>query len=84
MDDLREAILRTQLLDHRLRLEAAMTRYQENSNLAGLLREVDSALERMQDGTYGLCDLCHEPIEQNWLRADPLVRICLSHLTPEQ
>jgi sigma-B regulation protein RsbU (phosphoserine phosphatase) len=50
----------------------------------GLLKEVDSALQRMEDGTYGLCDLCHDPIEQDWLRADPLVRFCLSHLTPEQ
>jgi len=67
-----------------MRLEDAMTRYQENSNIAGLLREIDLALQRMDNGTYGLCDLCHEPIEQDWLRADPLVRICLAHLTPEQ
>jgi sigma-B regulation protein RsbU (phosphoserine phosphatase) len=84
MDTLSQTTLRTQLLDRRLRLEDAMTRYQENSNIACLLREVDSALERMDSGTYGLCDLCHEPIEQDWLRADPLVRICLAHLTPEQ
>jgi sigma-B regulation protein RsbU (phosphoserine phosphatase) len=38
----------------------------------------------MDKGSYGLCDLCHEPIEQDWLRADPLVRICLAHLTPDQ
>ena len=84
MNTLRQTTLRTQLLDRRLKLEDAMTRYQENSNLANLLREVDSALERVDNGTYGLCDLCHEPIEQDWLQADPLVRICLSHLTPHQ
>ena len=84
MDTLSQATFRTQLLDRRLRLEGAMTRYQEDSNLVSLLKEVDSALERMDSGTYGLCDVCHDPIEQDWLRADPLVRICLSHLTPEQ
>ena len=84
MDTFRESTLRTQLLDRRLRLENVMSRYQDDSNLAGLLREVDSALERIDKGTYGLCDLCHEPIEPDWLQADPLVRICLAHLTPEQ
>jgi sigma-B regulation protein RsbU (phosphoserine phosphatase) len=49
-----------------------------------LLSEVDSALERMDRGTYGLCDACHEPIEPERLLADPLLRLCLPHLTPAQ
>jgi sigma-B regulation protein RsbU (phosphoserine phosphatase) len=39
--------------------------------LAGLLHEVDSALERMAEGSYGLCQECHEPVEQDRLLADP-------------
>ena len=84
MDALKQTTLRAQLLDRRERLEDAITRYKENPSLERLLLEVDSALERIDDGSYGLCDLCHEPIEPEWLSADPLVRICLSHLTPEQ
>ena len=49
-----------------------------------LLREVDSALERMDKGTYGLCQECHDPVEQDRLLADPLVRYCLDHLTQSE
>jgi phosphoserine phosphatase RsbU/P len=84
MEALKQRTLRTQLLDRREQLEDAITRYKENSSLERLLLEVDSALERMDNGSYGLCEVCHDPIEPDWLRADPLVRICLSHLTPEQ
>ncbi len=84
MDALKQSTLRAQLLDRRERLEEAINRYQDNPNLERLLLEVDSALERMDNGSYGLCDVCHDPIEPEWLRADPLVRICLSHLTPQQ
>jgi sigma-B regulation protein RsbU (phosphoserine phosphatase) len=51
----------------------------------GLLREVDAAVGRMDDGSFGLCDLCHDTIEKDRLIADPLVRLCLDHLSgPEQ
>jgi sigma-B regulation protein RsbU (phosphoserine phosphatase) len=49
-----------------------------------LLREVDSALERMDKGSYGLCETCHDPVEEDRLLADPLVRYCLDHLTAPQ
>jgi sigma-B regulation protein RsbU (phosphoserine phosphatase) len=42
---------------------------------------VYSALERMAEGSYGLCQECHEPLEQDRLLTDPLVRYCLDHLT---
>ena len=84
MDALKQTTLRTQLTDRRERLEGTIARYKENPELERLLLEVDSALDRMDKGSYGLCELCHEPIENDWLRADPLVRICLAHLTPEQ
>jgi sigma-B regulation protein RsbU (phosphoserine phosphatase) len=49
-----------------------------------LLSEVDSALERMDDGTYGICEACHESVEKDRLLADPLVKLCLDHLTSEE
>jgi sigma-B regulation protein RsbU (phosphoserine phosphatase) len=48
------------------------------------LHEVDSALGRLAEGTYGLCLECHESVEQDRLLADPLVRYCLDHLTPPE
>jgi phosphoserine phosphatase RsbU/P len=49
-----------------------------------LLHEVDSALERMEEGTYGICPACHDPVERERLIADPLVRLCLDHLTSDE
>ena len=41
-------------------------------------------MERVDAGSYGACELCDQPIEEEHLRVNPLVRICLSHLTQEQ
>lgn len=75
--------LREQLLDRRQRLEVAIGAFQEVPGLSRLLQEVDTALERMDDGTYGLCDLCHDPVETDRLIANPLTRLCIDHLTPD-
>jgi sigma-B regulation protein RsbU (phosphoserine phosphatase) len=52
--------------------------------MARLLAEVDAALARVDDGSYGLCEACHDPIEAERLLADPLVRFCLGDLTAQQ
>jgi len=76
--------LNSQLEVRKRRLEEAITLAPQKAGLVGLLREVDSALERMAKGSYGLCQECHESIEQDRLLADPLVRYCLDHLTESQ
>src|ERR1700739_3080482 len=50
------------------------------ARLVELLQEVDSAVKRMDEGTYGICDACHDTVEKERLIADPLVRLCLDHL----
>ena len=79
-----DMFLRTQLEERRKRLQTAVSEPRSNSTLSRLLREVDSALERIDSGTYGRCEECHEPIEADRLIADPLVCLCLDHLTPQQ
>ena len=76
--------LQGQLDERKRRLELAVASAPGNSGLADLLREVDSALDRMAEGTYGLCLECRDSIEQDRLLADPLVQYCLDHLTPHQ
>jgi sigma-B regulation protein RsbU (phosphoserine phosphatase) len=78
------AFLHNQLEERKRRLEQAMASSSQQAGLAGLLREVDSALARMAKGTYGICYECHESIEQDRLLTDPLVCYCLDHLTPPQ
>ena len=42
----------------------------------GLLDEVELALARLDDGTYGRCETCGSPIADTELAALPLVRAC--------
>jgi sigma-B regulation protein RsbU (phosphoserine phosphatase) len=84
MATLEIAFLQNQLEERKRRLQAAIAFAPQNVGLGGLLREVDSALARMDKGTYGLCEECLEPVEQDRLMADPLVRYCLDHLTEPQ
>ena len=79
-----DAFLRAQLEERKHRLENASARAQGNASVSQLLQEVDSALERMGNGTYGICEECHDTIEKDRLLADPLVRFCLDHLTPPE
>jgi sigma-B regulation protein RsbU (phosphoserine phosphatase) len=84
MATLEVTFLQNQLEDRKQRLEQAIAMAPQNVGLAGLLRDVDLALSRMAKGTYGLCEECHEPVEQDRLMADPLVRYCLDHLSDSQ
>lgn len=76
-----EPLLREQLIDRRHKLEIAADGLSEASELTRLLEEVDAALRRMDQGTYGLCDVCHDPVESERLIANPLTRLCIDHLT---
>lgn len=41
------------------------------------LVEIDEALERMRQGTFGLCEACEEPIPKVRLSAMPQTRFCV-------
>jgi sigma-B regulation protein RsbU (phosphoserine phosphatase) len=79
-----EPLLREQLVDRRHKLEVAAGGFVEATEISRLLKEVDAALQRMEMGTYGLCDLCHEPVETERLIADPLTRLCIDHLSSRE
>jgi phosphoserine phosphatase RsbU/P len=84
MTDVTSTFLQGQLLDRRGRLQSAIAGTRDAGNLVQLLQEVDAALERVKRGTFGICEVCHEPVETARLMADPLVRYCLDHLTAEE
>lgn len=53
------------------------------ADLEALLKEVEAALTRMDEGTYGICQRCHCPIPEERLEAIPHVQFCVecqSHL----
>lgn len=84
MPEVMDGFIREQLLDRRQKLEHAVMEPNHSDRLHSLIDEVDNALARMEEGSYGICDVCHEPVEADRLMADPLVRFCLSHLNREQ
>ncbi len=42
-----------------------------------LLYHIDMALERIENGTYGLCQSCGKPISEERLEAVPHARLCI-------
>ena len=42
--------------------------------------EVETALSKMQDNEYGLCDVCGKPIEEERLAANPAAQTCMEHM----
>ena len=42
------------------------------------LAEVEHALHKVEEGTYGLCDICVQPIDPARLEALPQASLCLS------
>jgi DnaK suppressor protein len=44
-----------------------------------LLKAIDEALERMKEGTYGICEVCGKEIEEERLEAVPYTTLCAEH-----
>ncbi|HEY7017192.1 MAG TPA: TraR/DksA C4-type zinc finger protein [Gaiellaceae bacterium] len=51
--------------------------YTLEENVERALSEIDAALKRIEDGTYGTCVNCGEPIAQERLEALPWATLCI-------
>ena len=76
--------LKNHLNERRERLQETIKYVPDPVKLFSLLQQVDSALERIDNGSYGICDVCHDPIESDRLIMDPLLTVCLDHLNHHQ
>ncbi|MFZ2049128.1 MAG: TraR/DksA C4-type zinc finger protein [Minisyncoccia bacterium] len=58
--------------------------YEENNAIVNKLepryRDIKIALEKIENGTYGLCEVCNEPIDEERLLANPAARTCREHM----
>lgn len=43
------------------------------------IKEITAALDRMEKGTYGVCEVCGEPIPFDRLEANPAASTCIAH-----
>lgn len=48
------------------------------------LFEIDQALLRLEQGTYGQCESCGKPVEKARLKALPFVRLCINCQAEEE
>lgn len=55
----------------------------ENSALKVRLADIQRALRNIADGTYGVCEVSGENIEEERLEANPAARTCTAHMESE-
>ena len=48
-----------------------------SENVKDLLNRVNEALDRIENGTYGICEMCEEPIAEERLKALPYANLCI-------
>lgn len=64
-------------------IEEIQGNYATLSELEGRLNNVLRALGKMEDGTFGICEISKEPIEVERLMANPAARTCITHMQDE-
>ena len=60
------------VLDHEMAAETTRRRHTE-------LHRIDAALKRLEDGAFGDCVTCDQPISPERLALDPATPFCISH-----
>jgi DnaK suppressor protein len=63
----------------------------ERSQLAALIQVaqdhlagIEAGILRLKQGSYGICEVCHQPIPAARLDARPTARTCIQHATPSE
>ena len=51
--------------------------YTLEENSEQVLADIDAALQRIEDGTYGICTNCGKPISEERLEARPWTTLCI-------
>ncbi len=58
--------------------------YEENKGIDAALEgrwvDIKAALEKIETGTYGRCEVCDAPIEEDRLEVNPAARTCKAHM----
>lgn len=49
-----------------------------SDNDLNLLKDIDNSLDKLNKGTYGICEECEEKISEKRLEANPVARYCIT------
>ena len=41
------------------------------------LEEINEALKKIEEGTYGICEMCEDPIQEERLKIKPFAKYCI-------
>jgi DnaK suppressor protein len=63
--------------DNATEVEAYADNLAVETSLENQLKDVNDALERIKEGTYGICENCHEEIDIERLKIYPAARVCI-------
>ena len=73
-----------ELADHADPSDRATAELEINYNLRmrernkGLVRKIEQALEKIDNGTFGTCEECEEDIPEGRLKARPVTTLCIA------
>ena len=56
----------------------------DDSCLRQHMQVIDESLQKIQDGTFGVCEICHETVDDALLRMDYTSTVCLGHFTEQE
>ncbi len=48
------------------------------------LEVIDESLHKIDEGTLGICEICHEPVDDELLALDYTATVCLGHYSEEE
>ncbi len=62
------------------KIEELEERGEEVTSLSARLADVRLALDNIEQGKYGVCEVCNKAIEEDRLEANPAARTCTEHM----
>ena len=54
-----------------------------SNNIKDLMDKIDRAMDKIEQGTYGLCERCGKPIEKARIKALPYATLCITDAQAE-
>jgi phosphoserine phosphatase RsbU/P len=56
----------------------------DESAVEAQLQVIETSLDMMEEGVYGICEVCHEAVDDELLQMDFTATVCLGHYTEEE
>lgn len=58
--------------------------FADESAVGKQLDVIETSLEKMEEGTYGICEICHESVDTELLQMDFTATVCLGHYSENE